>query len=308
MASEEEDIFDVDDVDGVEDDKYEYIPRLPNQPRICLEQSEIDAIRKLIPELQDSDFKKTDCDENQTYSIDETDHCCIMSNFSKAYTYFINSSQHSSSELIFQLPDKDIYDMKIFNSSKLRMFTIISINPVLVSLLRGQKDGEVIVANISIGERSVSNSVIAHHIVASFSKKEDTIFISIYDTHCQSDDYKSQFIDLFRKIYEYQVKINYNQNISFEFDNYVASESTHKDCDYNLQEYDSDLGLGFCVGWGLYFLHQIVIKKPSYQIYHELINIPTLSFFIYIWYDMFFHKVKESGIIDTQNIEEKCGI
>jgi len=270
---------------------YEYVSKLSGQPNICLSESEMENIMGIITDLKETDFVEKNCIEEKKYTIDLTKNCCMEYNFIQAYTHFINKI--IPKQEFFCYAPEGIYDLKfeITNVMGIKYF-----NPSLIELLKRQKDEEIVVANISIkknDKKTCDEIVEGHHIVACFIKKENDVSISLYDTKCQTEEDKLKFTATFKSIFRYLVKLSVNLKISFEFDEYIELNRIHDCYSFYLQRYDNLFNVGLCASWGLYFLHQIISKKSSFQIYDELKDIYNPSIFMYIWHDILFSKVKD---------------
>ena len=149
-----------------------------------------------------------------------------------------------------------------------------------------------------------SRKNVGHRILIEIKKEGDDYDIYVIDTGCKDDNYKTCMFNtlkaLFDKVFEIDLE---REKLHFTFNDFImkklgdnyTEKKMQKKCEQKfLQKGESFFGIGYCVGWSLYFLYQLYVEKRSMEdVYEELYNKPSsiISGFIFIWYDRFFSKV-----------------
>ncbi len=282
---------------------YEYKNRLENQPRICVSESDVENLSEHLHELTENDFEEN-CQSSGPYIISREQHCSSLVNFVKAYTHFVNKTERTY-EIICAAPECG-NDIVLENVGT--HFNILFVNERFKEFAEKQTDGSIIVANVSIAYTNQPG----HHLLAEIRKESFHFIITVFDTRCTPDPIKLEIANVFKTIYKEIVNIfDVQFHVRFAFDEFSEKKALSFQTDYQftLEEFDGDVkticensrlqldegklyGVGYCVGWTLYFLHQLYVEgKTAMELYEELDEVYNKAAFIYIWHDLFFSKV-----------------
>ena len=138
-------------------------------------------------------------------------------------------------------------------------------------------------------------------------KNGNKVYIKVIDLACWLRDDKELLKNSFKYIYSKDIQDiqDIDINIYFTFDDFIMTEenitteeelysicSTEK---AQLQYAEKELfGIGYCVGWALYFIVEMYINKIDlntiYRILYQM-NKELRAKYIFVWYDNFFIKL-----------------
>ena len=277
---------------------------IKNQPNLCVSRKEKEDIKRVCSEIKDDMFSSSNCSLDDVY-IDKLNvgaHCSRYMNFLKVYQSF---TQRYPNLFLYSSYTSD-RDLVLLKSSKIDFFPIAKMSNDINELIKKQVNEKLdgyLICNTSFQTKDSS-----HHFLVEISRGGDNdmfddiddvddivnITIKIIDVACWSDRDKEKFENTFNKIYENAGLTNVNINLIFTLDDYI--ENRDMSCyTTNLQMEEKQLfGIGYCVGWGLYFIHKLYIEnEPIDSVYETLLSLDdkTRAKFIFIWYDLFFGKL-----------------
>ena len=307
------DISDVSDVSDVSDESeeeenkdinYLYHSKIPGQKNICFSEEEKNIIIEYIPESKDN-FTENYCDMSEKYQTRSDYHCSRIHNFIKGFTYITETHPN-----LFKYIKHDEYDISFFTKSMIVRKSnryLMKYKDDVSNLLKNQEDGTVLFLNARL---VFDEGKSTHHISFDIRKNGNKVYIKVIDLACWLRDDKELLKNSFKYIYSKDI-LNIQDiqdidiNIYFTFDDFIMTEEniTTEEELYSicrtekaqLQYAEKELfGIGYCVGWALYFIVEMYINKIDlntiYRILYQM-NKELRAKYIFVWYDNFFIKL-----------------